>query len=68
VASLPEVGGDAVFYVDPYDPKDIAEKILTLAYNNSLRERLKEKGFLQASRFSWEKTARKTLDVYEAVG
>ncbi len=68
VASLPEVGGDAVFYVDPYDPKDIAEKMLTLAYDTSLRERLKERGFLQASRFSWEKTARKTLDVYEAVG
>jgi glycosyltransferase involved in cell wall biosynthesis len=68
VASLPEVAGDAALYVDPKDPKDIAEKLLTLADDFSLQESLRQKGFLQAAKFSWERTARKTLDVYEAMG
>jgi len=68
VASLPEVAGDAALYVDPYDPGDIAEKMLTLAFDPSLQKQLREKGFRQASGFSWEETARKTLEVYEMVG
>ncbi len=68
VASLPEVAGEAALYVDPSNPKDIAEKMVSLAYDDAMKERLREKGFVQASRFSWERTARKTLEVYEAVG
>jgi len=37
-------------------------------YDFSLRERLCRKGFQQATKFSWERTARETLEVYEAIG
>lgn len=67
-SSLPEVAGEAALYVDPLNPGDIAEKILGLAYNDSLKKELREKGFHQASKFSWAKTAGETLKVYEAVG
>lgn len=68
VSSMPEVAGDAALYVDPSKPEDIAEKILELVYNKTLREKMREKGFLQAAKFSWEKTARKILNVYVKVG
>jgi len=68
VSSMPEVAGDAALYVDPRKTEDIAEKILELAYNKTLREKMREKGFQQAAKFSWEKTARKILNVYEKVG
>ena len=68
VSSMPEVAGDAALYVNPDSLEDIAEKILELAYNEPLKKVMRERGFIQASKFSWEKTAKKTLEVYEAVG
>ncbi len=68
VSSMPEVAGDAALYVDPGSVEDISEKILKIAYDDTLKETLREKGFVQASKFTWEKTARETLKVYEAVG
>lgn len=63
VSSLPEVGGKAAIYVDPLSVDDIAEKI---KYVLSLsRERLAKEGFVQVSKFSWEKTAKETIKVYE---
>jgi len=35
--------------------------------NQALREEMVEKGMTQAGRFSWERTARETLQVYESV-
>ena len=68
VSSMPEVAGEAALYVDPCSVEDISEKVLKLAYDDTLKARLREKGFIQASKFTWEKTARETLKVYEAVG
>lgn len=67
VSSLPEAGGDAALYVDPENVDDIAEKIRTLLENKSLREDLIEKGKVQVKKFSWEKTAKETLNVLEQV-
>lgn len=62
VSSLPEVGGDAAVYVDPTQVASIAEGI-----RKALRSRLGliKKGFVQAKKFSWDKTAMETLKVYE---
>lgn len=66
VGSLPEVVGDAGFYVDPEDTKDIARKIKkVLKMDKKERANLVEAGFKQAKKFSWEKTARKTLKILE---
>ncbi len=68
VSSLPEAGGDACLYVDPEDTIDISTKIIKLVGNEKLRQELIEKGYKQSSKFSWEKTAKETLEVLIDVG
>lgn len=64
-ASLPEVGGDAAEYFDPENVEEMAVKISTLAADRRARERMREAGFRNVARFSWEKTAVATLNAYE---
>lgn len=54
--SMPEVGGDAVLYIDPSDIDDIAHAISRL-HDKTLRQKFIEKGRLQRQKFSWEITA-----------
>lgn len=65
ISSMPEVGGDAVVYCNPFDVDDIATGILRVLENREYAQSLREKGFKNISNFSWEKTARKTMDVYK---
>jgi len=67
VSSLPEVGGDAVLYVNPYNQDEITDGLIQLAENEKLRNQLIKKGYQRMKRFSWRKTARETLNVYESV-
>ena len=66
-ASLPEVGGDAAIYIDPASAESICQAMLALEADPARRARLQEAGRQQAARFSWEKTARGTLDFYRRV-
>ena len=66
-SSLPEVGGDAVLYVDPHDPRDIAERVLNAVEDDSLRGRLIELGRKRAGDFPWRRTAELTCAVYDEV-
>lgn len=65
--SLPEVVGDAGMFFDPLDIEDIAAKIHTIIINQNIRDGLIKKGFEQAKKFSWDKTTRETLDVFNMV-
>lgn len=66
--SLPEVGSDAVIYVDPWNVTDL-EQAMELVQSESLRKRLSEAGLKRAESFSWERTAEKTLKALrEALG
>ncbi|WP_430972559.1 glycosyltransferase family 4 protein [Sunxiuqinia rutila] len=56
-SSLPEVGGDAVLYVDPAQPRQLAEAMLRLVDDADLRAELLAKGQQQQALFSWDKTA-----------
>ncbi|MBI4098005.1 MAG: glycosyltransferase family 4 protein [Candidatus Levybacteria bacterium] len=67
VSSLPEAGGDAALYVDPKNVQDIYEKMKKLLSDDDLKKELIEKGYKQAKKFSWEKSARQTLAVLEEV-
>lgn len=58
VSSMPEVGGDSVVYVDPFNEKDLYEKLLYALKNDSFREKYIQKGLKRAKLFSWEKSAR----------
>lgn len=68
-ASLPEVGGDAVLYLkDPHDPAELAQILVDLSRQDaSERERMVSNGLQQASRFSWYKTAVKTMIIYKFI-
>ena len=66
-SSMPEVGGDAAVYVDPYDVMDIARHLERLLTNITLRKTLIQKGKLRVANYSWEKVGKQTLDVYRAV-
>lgn len=61
---LPEVYGDAALYFDPLDTNDIARAIDEVLSNKKLRDELVIKGYKQVKKYSWEKMARETLDVY----
>lgn len=66
--SLPEVGGQAVLYADGFGADALAEAInRALALSQSARKQLVASGLKRAAEFSWERTAQKTLDVYQKV-
>lgn len=64
---LPEVLGEAAVFFDPYNKKDMANKIEQVMKNEKLREDLIDKGFEQYKKFSWDKAAKETLEVYQKV-
>lgn len=64
VSSLPEVVGDAAIQVNPENVFDIARGIRDVLLEEELRNDLIARGRLQASRFSWERTARQVLEIY----
>lgn len=68
VSSLPEVVGDAAVLVNPLEPSDIADGIVRVLTDEDLRRSLRQKGLRQASRFSWEASARRVHDIYLQVG
>jgi len=65
--SLPEVGGDGALYFDPTSVEHMADTIRRCLADAALRSDLVLKGRENLARFSWNKTARETLSVYEEV-
>lgn len=63
--SLPEVAGEAALYVDPQDIDDLASGIGEIFFNSQVREKFRQKGLLQAKKFSWKKTTYQTVKVYQ---
>jgi glycosyltransferase involved in cell wall biosynthesis len=66
-SSLPEVAGDAALLVDPTSVADVQAAIITVLESEDVRADLRARGPRQAARFSWDKTARETLSVYQSV-
>lgn len=65
ISSLPEVGEEAVIYINPYDIEDISENLKLLLDDKAMRESLSKQGLSQAAKFTWEITSNKTLIVYK---
>lgn len=65
VSSMPEVGGDAAMYIDPFNVEDMKQKLKNVLEDKSLKNELIKKGFAQAKKFSWERAAGKTAKVYK---
>lgn len=66
-SSMPEVGGEAAFYIDPLDVEKMREKVDMVIGGNDLRDGMIKKGLKRAKKFSWEKCARQTIEVYKKV-
>ena len=64
-SSMPEVGGDAVEYCDPCDVDSMAAAMEKVLEDRDYREQLEKKALVQAGKFSYEKAARQTLEIYK---
>lgn len=65
-SSLPEVVGKAAILIDPLSEMELREAIMKVLENPEMRTKMASMGLERASMFSWEKTARETLNAYEA--
>lgn len=65
--SLPEVGGDGAFYVDPLDTHALTQGMTRLLEDDTLRADLVVRGEANLARFSWSQAARRTHEVLETM-
>jgi glycosyltransferase involved in cell wall biosynthesis len=65
--SLPEVVGNAAVLVHPENVFEIMRALYRVLVDQALRDKLKQRGYEQAARFSWEASARRVLQIYRAV-
>lgn len=61
---LPEILGEAALYFDALDIKDMAEKIDQIISDKKLRQSMVEAGFKQIEKYSWQKMAKATKEIY----
>jgi glycosyltransferase involved in cell wall biosynthesis len=66
-ASLPEVCGDAAWYCDTHDPRDLAAQIVRLSSSAESRRSLRDRGLIRASRYSWRRCAVEHLEQLDEV-
>jgi glycosyltransferase involved in cell wall biosynthesis len=57
ITSMPEVGGEAALYVDPFSEESISDALAMMDKDEQLRNTLIEKSKIQREKFSWDKTA-----------
>ncbi|KKU30702.1 MAG: Glycosyl transferase group 1, partial [Candidatus Uhrbacteria bacterium GW2011_GWF2_46_218] len=65
ISSLPEISGSAALLVDPYNRNDIVLALTELLSSPSLYQTLVQEGLLRSQKYTWEQTAKKTLEVFE---
>lgn len=65
VSSCPEISADAASIIDPYNPDDIAEAIVRVTEDQTLKNALRTRALGRATHFSFKKTAEETLAVYK---
>jgi glycosyltransferase involved in cell wall biosynthesis len=63
-SSLPEVAGEAALMFDPHDEAAIANAIERLLSDSAEVDRLRARGLERVRQFTWERTARLTLESY----
>ena len=64
-SSMPEVAGDAALLVDPMDEEAMSEALSKIITDEDLQKSLVSKGRERVKQFSWEKTAKKYLAVFD---
>ena len=66
-SSMPEVGGDAVIYCNPYDRESIVNAIERVVEDEDYRKEMEQRAKKRAALFSYKKTAQQVLRVLEEV-
>ena len=67
IVSALRLGGDAALYFDPLSVEAIEETIEKIIFDIDLQKTMSEKSLIQSKRFSWDKTAQQTEEVYAKV-
>jgi glycosyltransferase involved in cell wall biosynthesis len=67
VSAMPEIAGDAGVLVNPRNVQQMAEAMAQLSQDADLRKHLGEVGIERASEFSWDRTARLSLEAYKRI-
>jgi len=68
IPALKEIAGKAAFYVNPYDPEEIAYGIREVISNSELRNRLVKEGLLKVKAFNWDKSVDNFLKCLQEYG
>lgn len=67
ISAMPEVLDDAAEYFDPYSIESIVKTMHKVASDKKLRDELSKKGLERVKSYSWDKTAKETLEVYNNI-
>jgi glycosyltransferase involved in cell wall biosynthesis len=67
VSSLPEVCGDAAFFIDPLQTEAIADAMRRVLTDDALRADLSQRGLERAKHFSWERSITRVREIYTEV-
>lgn len=65
--SLPEILGDAAKYFNPYDPSEMSRVMIEALENAQIRERMIKAGFETVKKYSWQKMAEETWQIYSKI-
>ncbi|OGM04177.1 hypothetical protein A3E15_02855 [Candidatus Woesebacteria bacterium RIFCSPHIGHO2_12_FULL_42_9] len=65
--AVKEVAGNAAYFVNPKSPTQISKAMEKIITDKRLYRKLRASGLKRVKQFSWEKTARKTLEIYNRV-
>lgn len=66
-ASMPEVAGDGAVLVDPYSVIDIVNGLETIAFDESVRQKIVSSGYQNIQKFSWDKSAKELMRLLMSV-
>jgi glycosyltransferase involved in cell wall biosynthesis len=67
VSSMPEFGGDAAVYFDPYDVGSIYQAIKTIIDDKEQRISKINRGFKRVESFTWEEAAKKYINILKGI-
>jgi glycosyltransferase involved in cell wall biosynthesis len=67
-SSLPEVVGNAAVLVNPENVFEIMRALHRVLLDQPLRDRLKQRGYAQGERYSWDASVRRILEIYSEIG
>jgi len=67
LSSMPEIVENCAILVDPTSTSQITRALEKMLHSQKLRQKLSQKGIVQSKKFSWTKTATKTLQIYKLI-